>query len=1398
MAELNTQLDSMDSASVQASSAPLSPTRHSVVASSSGEPRSPLSPRTQSTDPGIYSVATAAAALGKGNADMAVPALVSRPSNEENRHAPLVRQASSSSTEATPDPDTLRHVAAFIDTIHNHHDDSTASESHNTTTQRRSLHLVQSDDDESAVVVEPSVLANIKKYIDSLPPQATGGNESRTVDLTAILAASSSGEEPEAVPPEMLLLVRRLIENLPPKSPSSRHVPLDKHSSVDILQVDLETMVAMEACMEAVVEKSSPLQQDPAPVESAVPLVAETTLTESDELVPLVPGETKDVSDEVDDIHPVDSGASDLATRSRVCKRNVAPSSDEESVSMHTAVNASDAVDTGGEPDTAIRGSTSFKSVGSTSRVSFTLNAPSYRSYYQSESISSLKASSKHIQDGSAEGSDGKTTTTSDRWEEENDLTVNANSAVLSNVQGDSVLRSENKFVIQRVETLQTTVSEWATESQPDSAVEDGSTTSSAVEIPSQTKAKLVIMRADTEKTVETDHLSRMDEQSKHAADTTACSQDSGPAKQFSEDASLIEDSYVRSRGGANIADVIEATSGSGSLVENSVSASIAEVKTSTDEGLCRKIDTVEELADDGSFVDTSSPKGYSSTDAGNLETLEKTVDNLETFTVDEHNSVGSGSIPESLGNKLEALIDAMQERSEGKQVELPETLFRLKRDPPTEVPEQDYNAVEIKEDPPLTTTLSHELTRWLSGNENPETNPQKDGASTESIHPDPDCHTSIVLDFSGEMAERAAVALKETTKVDPEASVPSCRPTSVSNNLVETEQKIDDSSGDDVEMAATFAPLSQKRIPPRPEGTRRTNTVSEEKKDDTELMRRSRRELLHSFGSSQSEAEQLAIASATTKTDPLTSSKAFEQIYSSFRSSSTNACEKPAFVHLVRMVFADVKQGIVISESSIEDIAGLSPDVIKSFVDIVGRFQAESPALSVPPLTSERGSDTTREDNEIEAFLAKIFPIVESKGRDSQIPLDFIAGPTESEINGIEFEFETGYVRQEHAAAEEERTETPWWEATAQLVVASMAMIDGGDESDTEIEATSEDAGECTDTSKEGHGSSFTEGKEQNSVEDDIDEFWKSQHELRERRMHFRGNQKVQKIAEPPQFNEVSYSIQSATTGSGSFSKNTAPSFDTLEERWLVKRSMASHGFSWNRQSWLASKKETTIDVEEPESINGVEASRAVYDISMRWKEQRDAIFSSGWILPYETRTAKHSGFMGVDLYSLAASNNTTEEGPHRLDMVPWEKREVKQRFLHEQSIIQRNWFGRLKRYSSVTVVMPVCRPHSMEMPVKAPEWTEDWYRSPLLNPLGTNLSESMDGEANEYYKKYVQSDDFDEEDSWEDIPECGTLKNVRLKPGERISRVTPDLTSSLRRSRWRKKFFPKGSFPY
>jgi hypothetical protein len=172
--------------------------------------------------------------------------------------------------------------------------------------------------------------------------------------------------------------------------------------------------------------------------------------------------------------------------------------------------------------------------------------------------------------------------------------------------------------------------------------------------------------------------------------------------------------------------------------------------------------------------------------------------------------------------------------------------------------------------------------------------------------------------------------------------------------------------------------------------------------------------------------------------------------------------------------------------------------------------------------------------------------------------------------------------------------------------------------------------------------------------------------------------------------------------------------------------------------------------------------------------------------------------------VYSLYDSSEAITTS-HMLDLKPWENREVKQLFLYEQSIaFCRKWFGRFRELEGIRVHQPVARPKSMEMPMRINEWSEDWYTSPWAAPLGSNLSGSVAGSGRRpkvgrrRLGPYRVPGEDDSCSSWGEIPECGTIKNVKLKIGERISRVTPDLTSSLRRSRWRKKHFPRGTFPY
>jgi hypothetical protein len=126
--------------------------------------------------------------------------------------------------------------------------------------------------------------------------------------------------------------------------------------------------------------------------------------------------------------------------------------------------------------------------------------------------------------------------------------------------------------------------------------------------------------------------------------------------------------------------------------------------------------------------------------------------------------------------------------------------------------------------------------------------------------------------------------------------------------------------------------------------------------------------------------------------------------------------------------------------------------------------------------------------------------------------------------------------------------------------------------------------------------------------------------------------------------------------------------------------------------------------------------------------------------------------------------------------------------------------------------------------------EWTEEWYKT-WEAPKHRSYSRSVyssDSSAEERSSEtdtftarddassyidgssasYTTSSGFsgddgtdldpDDRSDYEDTPQCGELINVKPKIGERVSRIHPDYTSRLRRSRWRKKYFPRGTFPY
>jgi hypothetical protein len=371
-----------------------------------------------------------------------------------------------------------------------------------------------------------------------------------------------------------------------------------------------------------------------------------------------------------------------------------------------------------------------------------------------------------------------------------------------------------------------------------------------------------------------------------------------------------------------------------------------------------------------------------------------------------------------------------------------------------------------------------------------------------------------------------------------------------------------------------------------------------------------------------------------------------------------------------------------------------------------------------------------------------------------------------------------------------------PWWIAAARLAAFSTEHREAKDsingnvvsfEEDFIYSGESEEGGPGTNSADE---ASKIQAKKSNSVEHDINSFWENSAE----------NNKVRRL----QRGRTRLPGRRATRFSNA--KKTPARHESIEDQWIRRRSMATWSThnQWKHEQWLAPKKLKVIEVDDPREINGVEAAETLSCPAFRRNTSKGCPGTDQWRLPYKERTSAHPGYFKVDVYSLYNSTDALTQ-IHRLDSKPWENREVKQLFLYEQSIaFCRNWFGRFREMEGIRVRQPVARPKSMEMPMRVNEWSEDWYTPPWADPLSSNLSGSVSQPSRRHkvgqrlLGPYRVPGEEDSYTSWGEIPECGTIKNVKLKIGERISRVTPDLTSSLRRSRWRKKHFPNGTFPY
>jgi hypothetical protein len=292
-----------------------------------------------------------------------------------------------------------------------------------------------------------------------------------------------------------------------------------------------------------------------------------------------------------------------------------------------------------------------------------------------------------------------------------------------------------------------------------------------------------------------------------------------------------------------------------------------------------------------------------------------------------------------------------------------------------------------------------------------------------------------------------------------------------------------------------------------------------------------------------------------------------------------------------------------------------------------------------------------------------------------------------------------------------------------------------------------------------------------------------------------------------------------------------------------------------------IAAKSVTMGKFEAPKAprLEGVAAAMKLSNWTSRpERHDRRIPVKQQWRLAYKERTKNHPGYSMVDVYSLYDASIVVGES-HPYDDEPWEYRDVKQRFLHEQSLsMSRNWFGAvLRKRGNDRYREPVANPKSMEMPMEnlpgEGEWLEEWYTTWQQRHNETKKksktgqdhgfdSDSDDSDGSETFNTYTVYTEGDEttrgdddtatysrsvytgvsgsvytsrrsqrsrytrrshgyeedDDSWEDPPECGTFQNVKQKIGERLSLVRYEHLSSLRQSRWRKRYFPRGTFPY
>ena len=246
---------------------------------------------------------------------------------------------------------------------------------------------------------------------------------------------------------------------------------------------------------------------------------------------------------------------------------------------------------------------------------------------------------------------------------------------------------------------------------------------------------------------------------------------------------------------------------------------------------------------------------------------------------------------------------------------------------------------------------------------------------------------------------------------------------------------------------------------------------------------------------------------------------------------------------------------------------------------------------------------------------------------------------------------------------------------------------------------------------------------------------------------------------------------------------------------------------FQYKMQKLVQSKKQFLHSPKlSVPKVDGVKATKHIFTRPTFQQQPIITPFRVGnWRLTTKERISQHPGYKSVNVKSL--SKTAVQAGNKKeLENFEWENLggELKTVQPLDDNI---NWFGSLTQTRlNKRIVESTTQTNQIMMKrlMYPKQWEEEWYLTwltrkrnlvnlkrnnsarPFLQTVTRNGSGGSDGNS------------IDDEKDQHNVQNIGKIYTVRYRSGERMSRVHYDYTSFLYRSKWKRKYFPKGVFAH